>query len=106
MTCRGASEPPERARADRVGNSVAANFLQITAITAKTPKPTGGKTAGLFMQLDVFEVAGLAVDAGARRRDPRGELAGFGDRLHQAGDEGIVLGRGQELLAPLLPFIV
>ena len=38
-------------------------------------------------KLHVFEIAGLVVDADARRRDPARELAGLDDLLHQALDE-------------------
>src|SRR5690242_17094541 len=59
----------------------------------------------LTLQLHVFEIAGFVVDAGAGWGDPGGEGAGFGDRLHQAADKGIVVGRRQEFAAAAPPFI-
>src|ERR1700735_408774 len=54
--------------------------------------------------LDVFEIAGLVVDAHLRRRDPVRELARFADRLHQRGDEVAVVDRGQIVALYLRPF--
>src|SRR5579863_485342 len=45
--------------------------------------------------LHIFKIAGLIVDAEPRRRDPAGELARLGHRLHQADDEIAVVLRRQ-----------
>ena len=45
---------------------------------------------------DVFEVGGLLVDAGRRRRDPAGHLAGLAHRRHQRLDVGLVVVGRQE----------
>jgi hypothetical protein len=84
-------EPCRRSGADRRAGPPAIRACGSPAV------PSGGS------QLHVFEIAGFVVDAGARRRDPGGEFAGFVDRVHQAGDIGIVVGRGQELAAAALP---
>src|SRR5438128_795668 len=42
-----------------------------------------GTTAERLRDLHIFEVAGLVIDADLGRGDPRGELSGLGDRLHQ-----------------------
>src|SRR5258708_20230424 len=55
------------------------------------------------LDLHIFEIAGLVVDADLGRRDPGGELAGLGDRLHQRGDEVAVVGRRQPFALSLVP---
>src|SRR6478672_10621801 len=55
------------------------------------------------LDLHVFKIAGLVVDADFRRRDPVGVDAGFGDRLHQRCDEVAVLGRGQPFALAGIP---
>src|SRR5579863_7006294 len=50
--------------------------------------------------LHIFEIAGLVVDADARRGDPAGELARLGDPLHQADDE-IAVGLRRQPLAEI-----
>src|SRR5437899_7805004 len=51
-------------------------------------------------QADVLEIDRLAVDAAGRRRDPVGEAAALGDRLHQALEVRLV-GLGRQPLGPL-----
>src|SRR5438270_2115500 len=84
--------------ADRSSAAAAAICLLMSP-----PYPLRLRSAG--GQLHVLEIARLAIDAGARRRDPRCEAAGLGDRPHQALDEQIVGGVRQELIAPPLPFL-
>jgi hypothetical protein len=62
-----------------------------------------GVISHLRRDLHVFEIAGLVVDADARRRDPAGELAGLDHALHQAGDEIAVVLRRQPLARVALP---
>src|SRR5579863_4104339 len=45
--------------------------------------------------LHIFKIAGLVVDAEPRRRDPAGELARLGHRVHQADNEIAVVLRRQ-----------
>src|SRR6187455_2678440 len=67
------------------------------------PRKRGRYGTELRLDLHVFEIARLVVDADFRRRDPRGELAHLGLRLHQTGDEVAVVGRGQPGALALLP---
>src|SRR3972149_2356495 len=55
------------------------------------------------LDLHIFEVTGLVVDADDGRRDPAGEFARLALGLHQRGDEVAVLLRGQPLVLALLP---
>src|SRR5204863_2748347 len=85
--------------ADRSSAAAAAICLLMSP-----PYPLRLRSAG--GQLDILEIAGLAVDARAWRRDPRCEAAGLGDRPHQALDEQIVGGGRQELVAAPLPLLL
>src|SRR5579863_6569194 len=66
-------------------------------------RPAASLGMTLRRDLHVLEIAGLVVDADARRSDPTGEFAGLGDRLHQAGDELAVILRRQPLTLLPLP---
>ena len=51
----------------------------------------------------ILEIAGLVVDADARRRDPAGEFAGLDHLFHQAADEIAVVFRRQPFSLVAIP---
>src|SRR5436190_5190851 len=87
--------PQSAARDCSVPRLLAMTPLVVVAGAVKQSPAGDGRRCASARQLHIFEIAGQAVDAGARRRDPRGEAAGLGHRPHQAFDEQIVLGRWQ-----------
>src|SRR5580700_7642108 len=82
----------------RLASATVAYDLQRAEVAAKIAAEITPAAAGLPRQpssprqLHVFEIAGLVIDAGPWRGDPRGELAGLGAGPHQARDKRIVVG--------------
>src|SRR5579871_2661651 len=69
-----------------------------------TGRSSSARASGILAsgQPDIFVVEGLAVDAPVGRREPGRNLAGLGDRPHQAMDKGAVGLARQPLAAAAL----
>src|SRR5260370_3579432 len=73
--------------------NVGPSVFEVTALTAS---PGSAET-------NVLEIGGLAVDAARGRRDPVGDLAALGHRLHQAPHVGLILLGGQPVAMARVP---
>src|ERR1700730_3850816 len=87
------SSPPGAIMPCEYSPNAGPGVFEVTALTAS---PASAET-------NVLEIGGLAVDAAGRRRDPVGDLAALGHRLHEAAHVGLVLVGGEPVAMARVP---